>query len=161
MIGRINPIGFSVMVFALGGVLAVKTLGCSSAGRATKPPSRIAEEWVLDRIRPHETREVFEVRLNPTGCGAPPFEVRLDKSWIRVFLEPDDPTGPAGLLAERLETLGNGEGSLPTSFVRGRLLMKVRFAPNRSPYPILVVLGECAADSCAVGAPPAEPAHPQ
>ncbi len=149
-----------------GAALAV-LLSCGSQPAVVKP-SRAAEEQVLARVRAHETREVFEVRLNPTGCGAPPFEVRLgverageasgpsgaedegDASglWQRVFLEPDDPTGPVGALATRFETLGAAYAGPATIRVRGRLSSRLREAPNRSRYPVLTVLGECEDESC-------------
>lgn len=151
------------------------TLGCCAAvaalvscGPHVVKPSRAAEERVLARVRADETSEVFEIRLNPTECGAPPFEVRLgggpagDASgppgsdggghaggvWQRVFLEPDDPAGPVGALAARFETPGAIGTGPATVRVRGRLLSRLREAPNRSRYPILTVLGTCEGVSC-------------
>lgn len=147
--------------------LAALAVSCGSQPAVVKP-SRAAAERVLARIGANETRTVFEVRLNPTACGAPPFEVRLGVeragdangqpgadggghaggAWQRVFLEPDDPNGPVGALASRFETL-DAAGSRPATIrVRGRLLSKVREAPNRSPYPVLTVIGECEGASC-------------
>ncbi len=148
-------------------VVAALAMSCGSR-QVVVDPFRAAEERAIARARAHETREVFEVRLNPTGCEAPPFEVRLpgegapeaEGVWQRVFLEPDDPQGPVAALATRFETsLATGAGPL-TLRVRGRLLSKTRRAANRSPYPVLVVLGECEGASCGddvLGAPSAPP----
>ncbi len=102
--------------------------------------------------RAEALREVFEVRLNPSGCGAPPFEVRLTRGWQRVFVEPDDPEGPAGVLASRLESEeATGRGGA-TAWVRGRLLSRVRQAENRSHYPVFIVFEVCDDETCAFGA---------
>lgn len=147
----------------LGATLAGLLASCGAQPAVVKP-SRAAEERVLARVRAEETRDVFEVRLNPTACGAPPFEVRLGRAgeaggrggseghaqgaWQRVFLEPDDPNGPVGVLVNRFESPGATGAGPATLRVCGRLLSKVREAPNRSPYPVLIVLGECEGASC-------------
>lgn len=148
-------------------MVAALVTSCGSR-QVVVDPFRAAEERAIARARAHETREVFEVRLNPTGCEAPPFEVRLPGEgapeangvWQRVFLEPDDPQGPVAALAAFLET-SEATGAGPVTVrVRGRLLSKTRRAANRSPYPVLVVLGECEGASCGDDVPGAPPHHP-
>lgn len=100
-------------------------------------PARAAEARLIELIKAEQERDVFLVRSNPALCDAPPFEVLLQKHWHRVFLEPEDPQGIVGLLSERFSA---GEKVVT---VRGRLASKPRLAGNRSPYPVLYVVGLC------------------
>lgn len=133
--------------------LGVATLACATP-KTTVKPSAAPEERLRERVRAEETRDIFEVRLNPTHCGAPPFEVRLGGEaggvgmWQRVFVEPDDPEGPAGSLANLLEAQSPPRPRPATAWVRGRLLTRLRLAPNRSSYPVLSVSEVCGYEGC-------------
>ena len=93
----------------------------------------------------HAPDDTFVIRLNPAPCDVPPFEVLLDGAWLRVFLEPTDPEGPAEAARAALEAVSQAPARL---VVQGKLSKGIRRAATRAPCLVLKVLRVCPAEGC-------------
>lgn len=121
---------------------------CAAPGAQVSARSG-AEERLLAVAEAHKEEKYFEVRINKAPCDVPDAEVLIDGVWYRVFLEPDNPEGPADRLRKMLEKGPEGGGvKAGSAKVFGKLLSRVRVAGNRSPYLVLVVQGICAEGLC-------------
>jgi hypothetical protein len=127
-------------------LLAGTLAACSGSGRVR--PDRLASDRLEALARGHADDPAYVVRLNPPPCDCPPFELKLDGRFYRVFLEPATPDGPAAEARTALETaLGRGDAAATLTVV-GRLSKGVRQAPSHQPCLVLKVTALCGPEGC-------------
>ena len=134
--------GSCIRCLATLGVLV--PIACSSS---VTSPANQALERVEARAEAHATDDKFMLRLNPTQCDCPEFEVLLDETWSRVYLEPKDPEGPAEAARQALAA-SPGPGLPRTVQVVGRLSKSVRTSGNRTPCLVMKVFQVCGREGC-------------
>ena len=75
----------------LKGALLSMLVGCAGSRPTQKAPDTSNYlSKVRERIRASRSAEaIYDVRINPTHCGCPRFELRLEGLWHRLALEGD------------------------------------------------------------------------
>lgn len=103
--------------------------GCAhkpkSAGHTEEvtPPSYA--ERVAARLDKEESREAHLVRYNPTPCGCPPHEIKLDGLWHRVQFDVEQADDPVLLALQRAEEMARAQGRLEHHTVQGQLISEL------------------------------------
>lgn len=123
---------------------AVAAASCGGAGRV---PSEMAVDRIEALAQAHAGDPSLVVRLNPAPCDCPEWEILLDDSWHRAFLEPKDPEGPVEALRARMAET-DGATPPPTARVAGRLSGSARLSGSRLPCLVLKVLQLCSDEGC-------------
>jgi len=123
-------------------VLVLTAVLSACSGSANVKPDRLALDRIETVARIHASNDQFTLRLNPAACDCPPFEVLLDGTWHRTFLEPNDSDGPVAALSADLAS------ATGTAVIRGRLAKGARLAPTHAPCLVLRLVEVCPADGC-------------
>lgn len=132
-------------------VLVLTAVLSACSGSSNVKPDRLALDRLEAVARTHAPNDQFTLRHNPAACDCPPFEVLLDGTWHRTFLEPNDPDGPvAALSADLASAAARGDASA-TAVIRGRLAKGARLAPTRAPCLVLRLVEVCPANGCPPG----------
>jgi len=118
-------------------VVLLFALGCKAA---QVRPDQLAMARLEAVAKAHAQDTQYVVRWNPAPCECPPFEVLLDNVWYRVFLEPQQPSGPVEKLQAELEEAGAKGDIAATRQVTGHLSKGVRLAKTRAPCLVLKIV---------------------
>lgn len=124
-----------------GIALSIVLIAVATAGgcKAAQPrPDRLATARVEGVARAHADDATYVVRLNPAGCDCAKWEVRLDGTWYRAFLEPDEPGGPVEAARTALEDAA-ARGDVAATVTLAGKLKGTRLAANRAPSLVLKV----------------------
>jgi len=141
---RSRPRFASVRSSSTAWVLLVAAL-LSACASGPKTQADRVREMLEVLAESHQRDTVFLVRLNPVACECPEWEVRLDGTWYRAFLE------PSGEPVESIRAaLRDGEGRpLPgTARVLGKLSTSIRVSGNRTQCLVLKVFAPCQQEEC-------------
>jgi len=125
-------------------LLVLATVGTACASAPKTQADRVRE--MLEALAEAPERDpVFVVRWKPVPCECPEWEVRLEGSWHRAFLEPAG--DPVDALRKELQ---DPEGNpLPrTARVLGKLSTGTRVSPNRTQCLVLKVFASCQEAEC-------------
>ena len=99
--------------------------GCAQQTKSKRADSLVAlptyPERVLARLEKTDAEEVHLVRYNPTPCGCPPHEIRLDGLWHRVQLNVEQADDPVLLALQQAEETAREQGELKHHTLQGQL----------------------------------------
>jgi len=79
-------------------------------------------ERVAARLEKEDSREAHLVRYNPTPCGCPPHEIKLDGLWHRVQFDVEQADDPVLLALQQAEETARAQGRLEHHTVQGQLI---------------------------------------
>lgn len=131
--------------FSLLFLATIPSLTCASSPQTQADLIREMLEAIAEA---HQRDGTYLVRRNPVPCDCPEWEVQLDGTWYRAFLEPLE--GPVESLRDAL-TDPEGKALVRTARVQGRLSTSVRVSGNRTQCLVLKVFSPCLEGECEAG----------
>jgi len=90
------------MRLALAGLVVVTLGACATQEAATR--ARNYADLVVERVKLAQGERRFLLRLNPSACECPPFEVKLGETWQRTEVLAADADEPVVAALDTLMT---------------------------------------------------------